>query len=202
MIDRSLPPCSLYCAPSPIAGVGLFAGRRIEPGEYLFTVEGDVHEGNRLDSGSEWFANCFQIDADTYLYPQTPEGRYINHSCTPNAGLQMDRDMVAIRPIDQGEEITFDYSTSMSEDGWRMDCRCGSPQCRRVVGDFHDLPPVLQLDYLNHGVVQRFIVQEIFIRASEAIRHPGLSSAEIGRLAARVISLSAALRRWQPPEVA
>jgi len=44
---------------------------------------------------------------------------FFNHSCDPNAGLQIDGQkvwLVAIKNITQGEEITWDYSTTMDED--------------------------------------------------------------------------------------
>ncbi len=67
--------------------------------------------------------------------------------------------LIALRPIEAGEEIRFDYSTTMSDDHWTMECRCGEPICRRVVLDFHHLPPIAQNRYLQLGVVQRFIVR-------------------------------------------
>ena len=48
----------------------------------------------------------------------------------------------------------------MSERRWTMRCECGRDVCRRIVGDFVDLPAELQWRYLQLGVVQSFIVLE------------------------------------------
>jgi len=68
---------------------------------------------------------------------------------------------VALRSIEPGEEIRFDYSTTMIQDHWTMECRCGQPTCRRVILDFHHLPPITQNRYLQLGIVQRFVVNEV-----------------------------------------
>ena len=34
--------------------------------------------------------------------------KYINHSCDPNAGIRNNRDIVAMKPIREGEEIVID----------------------------------------------------------------------------------------------
>jgi hypothetical protein len=101
------------------------------------------------------------MDQDLYLYPTTLEGRFVNHSCNPNAGLRDNRHMIALRPIEAGEEIRFDYSTCMSERLWTMHCRCGESNCRTVIRDFHDLPDETRRRYIALGIVQRFIIEEI-----------------------------------------
>ena len=85
--------------------------------------------------------------------------RYLNHSCDPNAGIVDNRRLVAIRAIAAGEEIRFDYSTTMAEDFWTLECRCGSPLCRGTVTDFRLLPSEVKQRYLELGVVQGFIAR-------------------------------------------
>ena len=77
---------------------------------------------------------ALQVEEDLYLVSLTDsQADWINHSCDPNAGLVSDVVLVALRDIEAGEEITFDYATS---DGSRYDeftCGCGSPSCRGYV---------------------------------------------------------------------
>ena len=49
------------------------------------------------------------------------------------------------------------------------------PACRRVILDFHHLPPITQNRYLQLGVVQRFIVREVRRRspAHRIVRRSG-----------------------------
>jgi uncharacterized protein len=100
-----------------------------------------------------------QVSTDCYMYLDAP-GRYINHSCDPNCGITPALDLIAIRNIMAGEELTYDYSTTMLERHWTMDCKCGSSRCRKVVRDFDQLPPAIQDYYLGLNVVQRYIVTE------------------------------------------
>ncbi|HZZ43123.1 MAG TPA: hypothetical protein VFE58_09305, partial [Tepidisphaeraceae bacterium] len=62
-------------------------------------------------------------------------------------------ELVAIRDIEEGEELYFDYSTTMDEDDFEMVCRCGTKGCRGVVRDFKHLPGELKKRYVGLGVV-------------------------------------------------
>ena len=44
------------------------------------------------------------------------------------------------------------------------------PNCRGTVGDFHDLPTALQQQYLRLGVVQSFVVAELWFDEVKAGR--------------------------------
>ena len=57
-----------------------------------------------------------------------------NHSCEANTGY-VGLNVVALREIRPGEELTLDYSALINEEGEPFDCRCGASSCRgRVVG--------------------------------------------------------------------
>jgi hypothetical protein len=70
--------------------------------------------------------------------------------------------VVTLRPVAAGEELRFDYSTTILERSWTMDCACGSRHCRRVIGDFDALPLDRQVYYVERGVVQEFILESVF----------------------------------------
>ncbi len=56
--------------------------------------------------------------------------RYTNHSCDPNARLDIRNGRVefyALRDIARGEEITVNYGETHHEG--RLRCRCGAPNC-------------------------------------------------------------------------
>jgi SET domain-containing protein len=56
--------------------------------------------------------------------------RYTNHSCAPNARLDIRQGRVefyALRAIAPGEEITVNYGRTHHEG--RLACRCGAPRC-------------------------------------------------------------------------
>jgi len=192
MSERSLSVGGVYVAPSRLSGHGVFAGRHYEAGEGLFELQGEaLTKAQILVGGEEHAANAYQIDDDLYIYPLHPEGRFMNHSCDPNAGLREDRRMVALREIFPGEEVLFDYSTTMSEQHWTMPCRCGASTCRGLIGDFHELPWGVQQRYLRLAVVQRFIVRQVFEHAAAAMRQGRGPSASWARAAAEVVGLEA-----------
>jgi hypothetical protein len=150
-------------------GRGVFAVQHFQPGQPILTFGGSVLTMPEMLAVGHDRACALQVGPEEFL-DLTPPGRYLNHSCDPNTGILNDRVLIALRSIVPGEEIRFDYSTAMRQDHWTMECRCGEYLCRRVVLDFHHLPPITQNRYLQLGIVQRFIVDEVR-RRSPARRH-------------------------------
>jgi hypothetical protein len=122
-------------------------------GRYLSEEENEA----RPDRGE----NSVQIGEDLYVEP-IPPGRFLNHSCDPNVGLTPELEIVTLRPVAAGEELRFDYSTTMLERRWTMRCACGSWACRGVISDFDSVPIERQGYYVGRGVVQEFIVESVF----------------------------------------
>ena len=53
-----------------------------------------------------------------------------NHSCNPNATFNEGGMLVAVRDIEQGEEITFDYMAHpIPASPWNFKCACGADGC-------------------------------------------------------------------------
>ena len=50
----------------------------------------------------------------------------------PNLGFTSKRTLVAIKDIESGDELTFDYAMCTS-DAYYLICECGSKNCRKVV---------------------------------------------------------------------
>jgi hypothetical protein len=141
-------------------GHGVFATQSFQPGQPILVFNGPVLDyAEVLALGGEG-AYALQIGPGEYMDLTSP-GRFANHSCDPNTGILNDRVLIALRSIVAGEEIRYDYSTAMSGDHWAMECRCGAPFCRKVILDFHHLPPIAQNRYLQLGIVQRFIVDQV-----------------------------------------
>lgn len=140
--------------PTPNRGRGVFATRRIRAGERLVALEGWQAHSDELDD--EWFA--MQLGPDLWLCSHGDSlDDCINHSCEPNAGFSTGEPVLyALRDIAPGEEITWDYSTSLSEAGWTLECLCGTAGCRKIVrswpeltADERDRLRPIALDYLR-----------------------------------------------------
>lgn len=119
-------------------GRGVFALRRVEAGECLAVWGGRVVAREALDGlSSEARSLTLQVEEGLYLAPAGPPdpADLVNHSCDPNAGLCGQITLVAMRPIERGEEVCFDYAMSEGSSYDDFPCSCGSDRCRgRVTG--------------------------------------------------------------------
>ena len=117
-------------------GLGLFATKPIKRGGYIATYRGrriSTEEAARREArGARYmFAvnSRWTIDGS----PRWNLGRYINHSCRPNAkpvGRNGGIVIVTLRRIEPGEEITFDYGREYFDYFFKNNCRC-TACCRK-----------------------------------------------------------------------
>lgn len=101
-----------------------------------------------------------QITAESFMGPSGRIDDLINHSCAPNTGLRFADDgvfLIAIRDITPGEEITWDYSTTLSDPNWRMPCACGDASCRGMIGGFDTLPLERQRWFTEQDMVAPYL---------------------------------------------
>ena len=158
LVKPQMPP-QTYIAECPV-GRGLFSREPIASGTEILRLTGPILSLNEVRTkGPSQAANALQIGIDRYLDLDEP-GRFINHSCAPNAAVMRDTTLVAIRQIAAGEEIRFDYSTTIS-DGWTMECHCGAKDCRGLIVAFQLLPEALRRRYAVLGHVQRFMLEQV-----------------------------------------
>lgn len=149
-------------------GKGLFAKTGIRPGTALCKLKGRELNFEETVALNEKESHSLQIDFDKYILCEPPF-LYSNHSCNPNCALNRHLELFALREIKKGEELFWDYSTSMLERHWTMQCHCGEDNCRRIVTDFDLLPEQLQEKYLGLNIVLPFIAHFIqYQRAKSA----------------------------------
>jgi hypothetical protein len=134
-------------------GKGVVATRRFACGELLCTFGGVVMTADELRRLT-WEEQFYGLQIEDDLHLVTPRDRvagadFINHSCEPNAGLSGARSLVALRRIDPGEEICFDYAMSDSHELMSFACECGAPSCRKFVRGDDWRRPDLQSRYRN-----------------------------------------------------
>lgn len=146
-------------------GKGVFALKNFKNGETIFEFKGKKFTYNELpypyDSVTDHYV---QIDKNLYMGPSGETDDFFNHSCNPNSGLKIDNEkvtLVAIKNINIGDEITWDYSTTMDEDDWEMNCLCGSQNCRGKIRDFKFLNKDIQQKYMGLGIVPEYITKNI-----------------------------------------
>ena len=75
------------------------------------------------------------------------------------------KDVYALKDIEEGEELTHDYTlTSVDQFAgmgfWVVDCKCGSENCRGIItGDFFTLPKEIQLKFyrnLQPSIIRKY----------------------------------------------
>lgn len=145
----------VYVAGSNL-GKGGFAKEDIKKGKEILRFTGPLIDFKQAVNKDEKQGDPLQIGKNLYISIEEP-GRSINHSCSPNAGIRDDVVLVALEDIQKGEEIYYDYSTTMDEDYWVMQCKCRSANCRKIIEDFKHLPSEVQQKYFSLKVVQQFI---------------------------------------------
>jgi hypothetical protein len=160
-----LSPC-LEARPLPEKGYfGVFAHQPITSGALLVMWSGKIVSTEHLPELTALeVSRSVQVEEDLYLVPivEGEPGDFINHSCNPNAGLQGQIALVALRDIEVGEEICYDYAMTDGSAYDEFECHCGEPICRhRVTGSDWQLPE-LQIRYAGHfsPYLQRRIAQQ------------------------------------------
>ena len=147
-------------------GVGLFAARAYRPNQRVIRIAGRIVDAGILWKRGGTFAdNCFRFGPETYLDPGDEPGRYLNHSCEPNARIRKLNNQLflhAAGPIRAGSEILIDYSTLLGDDDiWTMRCDCGRGTCRKKIRHFGSLPRELKGRYLRSGMVPAYIIRTL-----------------------------------------
>lgn len=140
---------------SKLHGKGVFALKGFEKDEFILHIDGKVIKTNNPSSlPRDVQDHCFPFDKRSdvgyYVLPKSP-WRYLNHSCDPNAGIKNNRNIVAMRRIKKGEEITFDYAMN-NIDNWIMKCECGSKKCRKVISTFDVLDKQTRKKYAPYVI--------------------------------------------------
>lgn len=129
---------------SPIQGKGLFTKVPIKKGDSVWISKGEEPYEEKIytdeefnafqkwciENGKEWDAVANGDGTHTAAISDREKhpGNYGNHSCDPN----MDKNLIALRDIKAGEELTNNYAQFSTKD-WQMKCNCGSKKCAGVV---------------------------------------------------------------------
>ncbi len=120
-------------------GKAVIAREPIAPGELIAVWSGRIIGAAELDDlPPEIRRHTVQVEEGCYLTSlkanEPPD--FINHSCSPNAGLSGQIAIVAMEAIEPGAEVTIDYAMCDGSPYDEFACQCGSPVCRgRVTGE-------------------------------------------------------------------
>jgi len=126
-----------------IAGYGIYAAQNIKPKELVFKGE---EMAQRLVTRRfvERYWNVKELETfRKYAYPLSKELFLLwdnnpanwapqNHSCDPNTTYE-GLNVVALRTISKGEELTLNYASFLDEHMEPFTCCCGAPDCLGLI---------------------------------------------------------------------
>ncbi|HWR32596.1 MAG TPA: SET domain-containing protein-lysine N-methyltransferase [Chitinophagaceae bacterium] len=126
-----------------ISGYGIYASRKIKKGEIIFKGEGRsqriitkryVEKNWNEDEKLHFRRYAYPVSEELFiLWDEDPaEWAPQNHSCDPNSAFD-GLDMLAIKDISTGQELTLDYGQFLDENMKPFNCQCGTPNCRGLV---------------------------------------------------------------------
>ena len=107
---------------TPGKGQGSFATQKIKKGELI-------------EFSADRVARSLQLNENTYLLSGSiPEpGDMVNHSCEPNCGASGTSSICALKDIEEGEELSFDYAMTDASEYDEFECFCNKKSCRKKI---------------------------------------------------------------------
>jgi D-alanine-D-alanine ligase len=122
-----------------IAGYGIYATQNIAAKELIFTGEGMAQRMVTRNFVERYWNVKEKETFRKYAYPLSKELFLLwdnnpanwapqNHSCDPNTSYE-GLNVVALRNISKGEELTLNYASFLDEHMEPFNCRCGAANC-------------------------------------------------------------------------
>lgn len=122
-------------------GKALAATRDLPPGVIVQQFQGEIITYQEVPDEKINHVICVgQAHEDKWVASET-DAIYANHSCDPNCRVDDDLNLVTIKEVKEGEELTFSYNlvTEESDESyfwdprWNFECKCGSGNCQRHI---------------------------------------------------------------------
>lgn len=140
-------------------GHSYFAKRDFEIGEIVMKGQGRI-----INQQTQNYS--VQIGLNKHFLPNKWTGKYLNHSCNPNTFVKTREDklpnLIAMKRIRQGEEITFAYYTS--EFVWTkiahenyVACRCGEVKCKGKILSYSQLTNAEKKKLNKSGQLSKYL---------------------------------------------
>lgn len=130
-------------------GWGVRTKLPIKKGTYILEYVGEVVTEREFKDRMATLYNrdihhyCLHLDGGLVIdgHRMGSDCRFVNHSCAPNCEMQkwsvngLSRmALFAMRDIQPGEELSYDYNFSLFNPAEGQPCKCEAPECRGVIG--------------------------------------------------------------------
>lgn len=176
MSIQSSTPIFLEIKTPSISGKGIFTNLKILKNETICFLEGEeinlLEMKKRVEQGKKNYFDFLQISDESYLDLEEIY-RCFNHSCSPNSFIRNKNELVALRDILAGEEITFDYTTTMDDNEeectkygvplQNCKCNCKAQNCIGSIDQFKTISQKRREFYLKCSLAPTFILKKFGI---------------------------------------
>ncbi len=160
---------TLVIKQTPHTGCGVFTDEELAPDAAVLRFRGPRLSFQQLDPEGH---HDLQVGPNVYIGASHSTDDFVNHSCAPNCRVEIraadDVRLVALRRIRADEEITFDYSTTSTEDErtWSMRCLCGARSCRGTISGFGTLSKAAQARCIDARMVPQYVLEALSAEVS------------------------------------
>ncbi|XP_006814029.2 histone-lysine N-methyltransferase ASH1L-like [Saccoglossus kowalevskii] len=135
--------------PTENRGWGIRTKDAIKSGQFILEYVGEVVSENEFwQRAMKNYQNrrhhyCLNLNSGMVIdgYRMGCEGRFVNHSCEPNCEMQKWSvngvyriGLFALKDIQPGSELTYDYNFHAFNLETQQECCCGSDKCRGFIG--------------------------------------------------------------------
>lgn len=148
---------------------GVISQIKIQKNTPICEFRGEIYSSKELEGLRDKINinDVLQITPSLYLGPSGNADDHIRHSCNPNCVVHASGRraiLYSLYLIMPNNEITFDYSTTSTDDlnTWQMECKCKDPNCRGIISGFYNLNKDLQDKYKTDEIAPLFIREPIF----------------------------------------
>jgi len=125
-------------------GVGLFAITDLPKGIIVETFRGEIKQYDQIPTELKRYALDMSVnDNEDKWMLVTSDAGLANHSCNPNCKIDADKNIVTIKEVKQGEELTYSYNRIGKgfekyewKQEWSFECKCGSNNCQKVINKY------------------------------------------------------------------
>lgn len=138
-------------------GKGYNARRALNVGDVVSPLTGKIRVG-------EPTVYSVQVSRDEHLDPENLH--FLNHSCVPNTFLDTKAShVIAIRPIAEGEPLSFFYPSTEWEMGNPFSCECGTAACLGTITGASALPASVLERYALNAHIRELIAERDGVEA-------------------------------------
>ena len=143
-------------------GKGVFATIQIPANVAIMEMAGPVLLDREFPANAD-VDNYLQIGPNTFLGLSGGIDDYLNHSCDPNCYLNVVGNRAILHSlyvIPAGGQLTIDYATTSTDtlETWKMDCKCGSFKCRKVISGIDTKDAETRQKYESKNMLPLYIV--------------------------------------------